>query len=111
MISNLSNNEYYRLYGTLSPDRIEALLDKSDQLESLDGIEAHIQEACCQFPAEDFLVPVQDRLRDLAKKLRGDNRQEVLGIIEQLDDINQCQVYATGYAVEELGKVEKALKP
>ena len=109
MISNLSNEEHYRMFGTLPADRIEALLDASDKLESLDGIEAHVSEARCQFPAEDFLVPVQDRLHDLAKRLRGDNRQEVLSIIEQLDDINQCQVYATGYAVEELGKIEKAL--
>lgn len=110
MISNLSNREHFRLYGTLTPERIETLLDLDEKLQAFDGLEAHVQEARRQFPAEDFLVPVQDRLHELAKRLRGDNRQEILSIVEQLDDINQCQVYATGYAVDELGKLEKALQ-
>jgi hypothetical protein len=73
------------------------------------AMDAHVNEACCQFPAEDFLEGVKDRLHELSKRVRGDNKSELMGIIEALDDIAQCTFNAADYGRDELRKAIKAL--
>lgn len=110
MFSNITAKEEFRLTGTVSGDRLDELLDRSEALDKLEGLDAHIEEAKCQYPAEDFLSGITDRLHELAKRLRGDNRQEVLGIIEALDDIGQTTFYASDYGRSELGKALEIVK-
>ena len=86
------------------------MLDKEERLEALGGVEARIDEAICQFPAEDFLEGIKNRLHELSKRVRGENREEVIGIIEALDDIAQCTFNAADYGRHELRQARKALE-
>lgn len=110
MFSNITAQEEFRLTGTVSGERLNGLLERSDALEKLDGLDAHIYEANGQYPAEDFLSDVIERLHNLAKRLRGDNKAELLGVIEALDDIGQTTFYASDYGRSELRKALATLK-
>lgn len=103
--------EFYRLNGYLSKEYAEPLLDAQSKLDSVSGVDVHIEEAIGQFPAEDFLSSVKSDLHALAKRMyKGDNKTELLRIIEALDDALQCQFYASDYGREELHKALKAYK-
>lgn len=109
MFYNLTNEELFRLTGSLPPERIEGLLDNAAAAAGLEGIGACVAEAKTCFFAEDALSPILSQLTELAKNLRGNNKQELLGIIESLDDFAQCQFHQGDYGRDELHKVEKAL--
>jgi hypothetical protein len=108
--TNLTNAEHFRLNGTLPEDRIEELLTLDAQLQAVKGIDAHVEEAMTQYPAEDFLSGILSQLHALAKNVRGDNREKVVWIIEQLDDIAQCTFNAADYGRDELRQALKALE-
>lgn len=110
VFSSLSPQETYRMHGRLTRAQIENLLDQEQKYKQLEGIDACVSEAMAQFPAEDFLEDIKSRLNELSKKLRGDNREALAGIIESIDDLAQCTFYATDYGRSELNKVEKALE-
>jgi len=109
-ISNLTPKERYRLTGTLDAEQIEELLGVEDKLESISGVDAHVKEAMTQYPEEDFLSGPIARLHELAKSVRGENRQKLLSIIEQLDDIAQCTFNAADYGRSELKEALKAFQ-
>ena len=111
MFSSLTNKEYFRMYGTLSPDRIEELLyDPSTEID-LAGAVAKIEEGIRQFPEEDFVYNIIECLQTLAKRLRGANREELLSIINAAEDALQCQFYATEYGRRELIDAIKLIDP
>lgn len=107
--SNMSPHETFRMYGRVSKSQLEALLETDERLEGIDGIDAHIDEAIAQFPAEDFLEGIKSRLHDLSKKIRGDNKEDLKGIIEALDDLAQCTFNSADYGRSELNSALKAL--
>lgn len=107
---NYTDKEIFRLTGALPGERLEALLERAEELENAVDIEAHISEALGQYPAEDFLQEPINRLNQLAKRLRGENRAEVTYIIEMLDDIAQCTFNAGEYGKDELHKAKKTLQ-
>jgi len=109
VFSSLTPTETFRMYGSLTRRQIEDLLGKDEALRELEGIDAHIDEAMCQYPAEDFLESIKTRLHELSKKLRGDNKDTLNGIIESLDDIAQCTFYAADYGRDELQKARNAI--
>ncbi len=98
MFSSLSNEEYFNLRGTLPADRIEELLNDNSNKVDLEDIP--FDAILGQLPAEDFTASVEERLHALSKKLRGDNKQEILAIIAELSDMAQCQFYAADHARE-----------
>jgi hypothetical protein len=108
--SCLSDEEVYSLTGTLPADRIEELLDVAPLLSEAVASAPCVHEAMGQFPSEDFLQEPLDKLRDLVKRMRGDNRETLTAIIEELNTIATQQVHATEYGKEELKKVLKALE-
>lgn len=110
--SSMTNSEAFTMHGTLPADRIEGLLEMEALIgdASIPGAITDIQEAACQFPAEDFLSEQLDALHDLAKKLRGDNRERLLHIIECLDDVAQCIFNASEFGREHLSKAESVLE-
>lgn len=110
MFSNMTAREHLRLCGAVPVEKIEDLLEKEEALEEMEGIDAHISEAMAQYPAEDFLQGPINRMHELAKRLRGDNRAELLGIIEQLDDIAQCTFNSADYGRSELNAVIKTIE-
>jgi hypothetical protein len=70
----------------------------------------YAQEASAQFPAEDFLSDQVSALQEFAKRLRGDNKKDLLHIIECISDALQCQFYATDYGMAELRKIINTIK-
>lgn len=103
--------EFYRLNGYLSRDYAEPLLDAQNKLESVSGVDSYIQEAMGQYPAEDFLSEIVSDLHALAKRMyKGDNKTELLRIIESMDDALQCQSNASDYGREELHNALKVYK-
>lgn len=107
--ANLTAEEEFRLTGTLSPAKIEELLDTSAEVGYIKGIDAHIEEAMGQFPAEDFLSDTISRLHEFARRLRGQNRSDLLGIIESIDDLAQLTFNAADYGRDELKKALAAI--
>lgn len=110
--SNLSHTEYFRLNGQLSSERVEQLLDDSKIAIELDVREfaPYAQEASGQFPSEDFLHEIVSDLYYLAKRMRGETKKELLGIIESLEDALQCQANASDYGRGELSKIIQTIK-
>ena len=102
--SNMSAREEMLLTGQVSKERLEALIEKSEALEAMDGIEAHIEEARGQYPAEDFLEKHKDQLMQLRNKLRGSNRETMDAILESLDDLAQMTFYSSEYGRSELNE-------
>lgn len=96
MFTNMTNEECFRLHNTLPADRIAKLLDES--ANKVDPDDIPFDEILAQFPEEDFASTIETRLQELTKRLRGDNRTELMSIIESLQDLAQCQFYATEYA-------------
>jgi len=110
VFSSLSAQETYRMHGRVTRAQLENLLDQEASLEGIGGVDGYIDEAMCQYPAEDFLEGHKTRLVELMKNLRGANKETMSGIIEALDDIAQCTFNAADYGRSELNKALKTLK-
>lgn len=113
MFSSMTDREYFRYHGTLSPERIEQLIAQQEEGEAVDvaGALVKIGEAAAQYPEEDFGHEIKSRLQALVKFVRGSNREELLGIIESFDDLLQCQFNSTDYGLSELRDAAKYLDP
>ena len=90
------------------------ILDMAEELQSApdpSDICGSLDEAAEQYPDEDFLQPVIDRVAVLAKRLRGDNAQEARDIAALLDTLQGDQVRgATEYGLECLASAGKQLR-
>ena len=112
--TNHMNAEVYRITGTLSADRIEALIDLEGNVDSAicseaNLSEANLSEARAGFPDEDFLATVVRSIRQLATKLRGENKSHAKGLADELEDIQSTCARAAEYGREELAKAVKLL--
>jgi ElaB/YqjD/DUF883 family membrane-anchored ribosome-binding protein len=90
--SAITHEEAFRLNGTLSEARIEALLEEAAGAPHVEDIGPKMDDARGQFPDEDFLDDAQqelrehlDDLKELASKVRGNNKAEIQSIIERLE--------------------------
>jgi hypothetical protein len=64
--SNMTNDEAFRLHGTLPPERIQQTLDAETDLNALaERIEGHLQGAHDGLPCEDFAMDIIWRLENL----------------------------------------------
>ena len=110
--SNLTHAEYFHLNGQLSTERTEQLVTELEQAQSFDVREfaSYAQEATAGYPSEDFMHEQVSDLHYFAKRLRGDNKQELLRIIEAIDDALQCQFNASDYGRSELHKIISVIK-
>jgi uncharacterized protein YunC (DUF1805 family) len=104
-----SPEENYRMFCAIHPDQMEELLDIAARMESIQSIEGNLIDAN-SYPTEDFLSGPIDRLHDLAKRLRGDNKETLLAIIETLDDIAQCTHYESEHGRSELKSALSTIK-
>lgn len=110
--STLTNEEFYRLYGHLTPERIESLLDiaSEDRSADIEGALIHIREAKAGFPGEDFLSGVVSDLHKALDKVRGAHIKELLWkAIRNLEDIEQQTASSEEHGREELYKAEECL--
>lgn len=106
---NLTPREQFRMNGQLSPETTEELLDNAEALLKAEGASAQVQEALGCYPGEDFLAGLIDSLQTLSKRLRGDNRESLLGLIEQAEDLQQCVFNEGDYGRSELREALKTL--
>jgi len=107
--SNLTAAEVFRINGALPVELQETLLRKAEQLDEARACVAHVQEAAGQYPDEDFLQDAISDLQTLAKRMRGDNRADLLALVEKLETIQTDAHNSTSYGLDELSKAESIL--
>jgi hypothetical protein len=110
--ANMTHLEVYRVNGTLSTERLESLLDASEQAIDTDvsNWKATLQEARSCYLSEDFLDARISDLQALAKSLRGNNRQALFDIIATIQDDVLQAVQSSEYGADEIGKILKVCK-
>jgi hypothetical protein len=85
--------------------RLEAALDELAERPEADAIDARVTEAIAQYPEEDFLEKLADRVFELGEKLRGDNKAEAHAIAKELTELGQTVANAAAYGREELDQI------
>mgnify|MGYP000272840430 FL=1 len=85
--------------------RCERLADELAERPEVDTIEARVSEAIAQYPEEDFLEKLADRVFELGEKLRGDNKAEAHAIAKELSELGQQVANAAAYGREELDQI------
>lgn len=110
--SNMTPQEEFRINGTLCEPTIESLLNLHEDLNNSDvaGAIVYIKEARGSYPAEDFLTTTISRLRNLSNRVRGQNKTELLDIIERLQVIESQTYNESEYGSDELRKALDCLK-
>lgn len=103
--THLTLEEEYRITGTLSPKRIEGLLDTNDQVQEVLNFEGSIHDAMCSFPDEDFMNPVVHKLHSMIKSARGHNREQLRELLQIVEDISTEIVSSAEYGRGELRSV------
>lgn len=99
-MNHLTNEEEFRLTGTLSSDKIEKLLNFAGLEDSVWSCISGLSDVQSSFPSEDFLHGIERRLTELAKKLRGENKEILLGVIDDLADVISSTNSATENGVD-----------
>lgn len=108
--SNLTNKEYLRLNGTLSFERMEELALKEDefletkhQAENAKGVISEILNIaeCYMNDWNSELSEVHSQLCDLKKVLRGENKELVNSIIDNLEEYQSSMTNAYDYMIRE----------
>ena len=102
--TNLTNQEYYRLNGTLSAERIEDLLRFDCAIDSSSDPSAYIDEAEGCFPKEDFLEHIIKKVRAVSKRVRGENKDDLDQILIDLEDLQSSVNNDSEYGRDELRK-------
>jgi hypothetical protein len=108
--SSLTHAEYYRLNGTLDGSRIEALLDGDELLERLGGVVVDLAEARAGYPAEDWAAELLGGMQQLAKSLRGANREAMTRLLEQLEQLQTSIANDVEYGREKLDAAIEAFE-
>lgn len=85
--------------------RLEAAHDELAERPEADAIDARVTEAIAQYPEEDFLDKLVDRVFELGEKLRGDNKAEAHAIAKELTELGQTVANAAAYGAEELNQI------
>lgn len=85
--------------------RLEAALDELAERPEPDAIDARVTEAIAQYPEEDFLDKLADRVFELGEKLRGDNKAEAHAIAKELTELGQTVANAAAYGADELNQI------
>lgn len=104
---NYSNEELFRISGTLPPDRIELLLDHGDTMKRLNSVSSSAQEASGCYMQEDFLSDQLHNLQSLLRCLRGENRRRLIKIIEDIEHNISMQVNEGDYGKDVLRNMLK----
>jgi hypothetical protein len=105
--SNMTHAEYFYLNGKLSEQRTEQLLSALHDAQAFDVREyaSYAQEAQSGFPEEDFLAEHTSDLHHFAKRLRGENKKELLAIIERLIQTESDVAQSGEYGYDQLRKI------
>lgn len=103
--------ENLRMFNALTREQMEELVDQSERLALVEGIEGHIIDANAQWPEEGFLSEVTVALVEVISSMRSNSKHKeaLQNITAKLEDIGQCVFYATDYGRSELNKALAAL--
>lgn len=107
--SEMTNEEFLRLNGCLSIERIEALIDAQANIPDTDAACVYIEESMGSLYGEDFLVGITDKWRNLVKNLRGNNREEGSLLLAAMEDLQMDLFNEGDYGRGELHNALKAL--
>jgi hypothetical protein len=107
--ASLTNEEYYALTGTLTPARIEELLNSEQLAELPEGIKPWLDEAEASYPAPDFLEGVAGNLMDIIRVTKGVRKGELQVLLEQIQDVVLAVSNDTDYGREKLQNVRSLL--
>ncbi len=105
--ASLTNEEYYALTGTLTPARIEELLNAERCSELCVG--PWLDEAEASYPTDDFLEGVLDNLMDIIVVTKGVRKGELQVLLEQIQDIGLAVFQDSCYGREKLQNVRSLL--
>lgn len=112
--SNLSADERERIAYIQGRPMLAALFDDAGDgdawAESAGDAKAYIAEARGAFVDEDTLSGQITALRELARRLRGDNREDLWRIAQELETWRDEQALAGEYASEQMDKARDALE-
>lgn len=110
--SHLSHEEYVHLNGALSAERTEQILSEYDEAIAMDVREfaPYAQEARAGFAEEDFLQEDVNDLYAFAKRLRGENKKDLLSYIEAIEFKLQELRNSVEYGNEQLSKIISTIK-
>lgn len=106
-VSELERHAY--ITGDPQARLLADLADRLDDAAEADGVRAYVEEARGCYPDEDILSGVTAKLRDFAKRLRGQNREDLLCIADEFDDIQNEINQQSEYGADELRKALDAL--
>ncbi len=98
--------------GALSEDRTEQALADLQQAQSMDvrGYVPYAEEARSGFSNEDFMQEEVSDLHYFAKRLRGNNKEELLQYIENIENKLQELRGQVEYGNEQLSKIIAAIR-
>lgn len=106
--SNMPLTEEWRINGFLSEKSTERAIDASIKAEKIDEtletVRIYNKEAQGSFVAEDFLSDQIKSLELLVKNMRGNNREVLLDLIEEIKEAKDEAVREAEYGSSELHK-------
>ncbi len=85
--------------------RCESLADELAKRPKADAIDARVTKAIAQYPEEDFLEKLANRVFELGEKLRGDNKVEAHAIAKELTELGQTVANAGACGADELNQI------
>ena len=108
----LTINEQARLaYANGRPSQaLEAAADAELLADSLSGVDNLLHDAKCSYPNEGFCDDITLRLESLAKHMRGDNRKELLSIIEALDTLQLSVVLDSDEGRDNIKRAQQSIE-
>lgn len=108
MLSGMKPEEHYRLHGSLPDNVMQELFDKVSAIDALLELGEAVVEAKGQYPVEDFLSEAINRVCELGRRLKSENRETVRQIAKELDDIQNEVMNSSEYGREKLKQVDDA---
>lgn len=110
--SNLSHEEYYKINGSLSPKRIEDILDTQANLpprEALNTVRGEIQESQVSGIGEDTLTDIITDVEYLTKWCKGENKSVAMKLLEKLRQMEIQMQSALEYHNEKVASAIECL--
>lgn len=105
----LTDEEYFRVHGTLNVARIEGLLRMAVCVEGSEAVRSKIEDAIASFPDEDFLEPAIGKLKVLWNKIPAQHRGELTRITAELEEVQTATQQSSEYGLEQLESAESLL--
>lgn len=107
--SGMTDREALRYTGTLSPERIERLIEQSEAVTYVLDTSEAFESACDVFPDEDFMEPVIDHLRDLIEELPETHQPQFVAVLRELETLNRETLQSAENGMEAHAKFSAAL--